>query len=298
MDDLREKLTAIMKDLPAGDLHKVQNDTYADELGRLFRVQSHQQIEAKRELSERLKQLGKDRRHFVFTDMEAVREIIDHFSNKHLGYLFTLLCYMEFKTGRLVNAKGESLTIQEIREALGVRDNRTVNKFIRSMTDRGVIEERADGYYINRKYHFRDEAFNERVIKTFMSALKKASEMVSKADLGILYRLLPYVHYSTNMICINPFEQDAEKIEYLNAGAVAELVGIHERKARAALDRLRKAGIIAETTLRDRKREVFYTLNPYIFYRKPGKPDESLRAMFAATPYAGAKGRIVRRRKK
>lgn len=286
MDGLRKRMRAVMSDEPAGTLRKVHGSQYKDELGRAYLARSWQQHENRRQYYERAKNIGKDRRHFVFTDMDAVKEIMDRFSNKHLGYLLSMLCRMEYKTGRLIDEKGASLSENKFKGVLRVKDKRTIDAFIDGMLEHGVFEKREDGYYINQRYHFRNKALSDRLIKSFITALRKVSDEISAGDMGILYRLLPYVHYTTNMICIDPFEEVPENIKYLNVKAIAELIGISERKTKAVLTRLRKAGIISETILRDDQRNRYMILNPYIFYRKPGKPDEALRAMFAATPYA------------
>jgi hypothetical protein len=51
------------------------------------------------------------------------------------------------------------------------------------------------------------------------------------------------------------------------------------------LDTLRKAGVVAETIRQDDKRDRIFTLNPFVFYRKAGKPDDTLRGLFASSRY-------------
>jgi hypothetical protein len=86
------------------------------------------------------------------------------------------------------------------------------------------------------------------------------------------------------MICAEPFTEP-EKIQFLNKTQIAILVGMDEKKTSKMLDKLRKIGVVAETIRQDDKRDHIFTLNPYIFYRKKAYPDDTLRGLFASTPY-------------
>ncbi|PEZ01630.1 hypothetical protein CN326_21100 [Bacillus sp. AFS018417] len=141
-------------------------------------------------------------------------------------------------------------------------------------------------YYVNSRFHFRRKAENGRVIKLFTTTVKRLKDelKLKPAELGFLYKLLPYVHYDTNMICADPFSKP-EEIQFLNKRQIAWLVEMEEKKTSKTLDKLRKVGVVAETIRQNDKRDRIYTLNPYVFFRKSGQPDDTLRGLFASTPY-------------
>jgi hypothetical protein len=89
------------------------------------------------------------------------------------------------------------------------------------------------------------------------------------------------------MICADPFTEP-ENIEFLNKTQIAELVEMDADKTYKMLNKLHKLGVVAETSRGD-KRNRFYTLNPFVFYRKKGQPDDTLRAMFMSSPYVPKK---------
>ena len=99
---------------------------------------------------------------------------------------------------------------------------------------------------------------------------------------SVLIRLLPYVHSHSNLICEDPFELDPTKVRFLNASQIAEKGGISRQKVAEVIKALDKAGAIAQVQrklfkqLGGDKREALVILNPYIFYRKQGKPDALL----------------------
>ena len=229
-----------------------------------------------------------DKRHFSFTYMENIKEVISNLSTIHLGYLLQLQCHMEFGTGFLIGKDGTVMTKKvDIEHTLGIT-NSTNKRLCKVLENNGILEEIEGKYCINPTYHFRGQVQEKKVIKLFTTTLKQLCEVLKPAELGFLYKLLPYVHYETNMVCINPHEVDPTKIEFLNIKAIAQLVDMEEKKVSKLLTKLRKGLIVAEVRRQDKK-NIFFVLNPYIFYRKSGKPDDTLRGMFAASPYTSKK---------
>lgn len=230
----------------------------------------------------------KDTRYFTFAHMESLQEVISSLSNVHLGYLLHLQCFIDLETGFLHNKEGKEMTKKvDIQKTLGV--SKDVNKRLCKALENNDILEVVDGKYrINPKYHFSGKSHDQKVVKLFTTTLKRLCKTIKANELGFLYKLLPYVHLKTNMISVNPFEKEPSNIKYLNIQGIAEITGIHEDNIPALIKGLRKGGIIAETKLED-KRSTFITLNPYIFYRKSGTPDDTLKAMFASSPYSSKK---------
>ncbi|WP_245640437.1 helix-turn-helix domain-containing protein [Neobacillus massiliamazoniensis] len=221
--------------------------------------------------------ITKDNRHFSFADMDTIKIIISNVSTVHCGYLLILLCYMEYESGRL------KLTRKELPRALGTSES-TFIRLWKEMYSYGIISEKNGEFYVNPYFHFSGQPKHNRVIKLFKTTLKQLKDQLTASELGFLYKLLPYVHYDTNMICANPFT-DPENIQFLNKTQIALLVGMDEKKTSKLLDKLRKIGVIAETIRQDDRRDRIFTMNPYVFFRKRGQPDDTLCGLFASTPY-------------
>lgn len=276
--DLRERMMRVRSGSPVGALTPVGNNGYArDSYGRVYRVQSLESIEALRHK----RSIRRDKRDFAFTHMQNIREITRTLSNKYCGYLLLLQPHIEYKTGRLVE-QGRTphpLTVQDIAKIWKV-SKRTAQAAIREFELRSIIFDVGGVFSINERYHFRDKANGvDALIKTFFSPLRKFK--LSAADFGFVFKLLEHVHYETNMVCADPFAAP-EDIRFLPDREIGEIVGLSESKTKEALTRLRKAKIIGEWINVEDKREKLTVLNPYVFYRKSGEPDATLRAMFAS----------------
>ncbi|WP_197267778.1 hypothetical protein [Paenibacillus alvei] len=274
---LAKRVRDIRRDSPVGALTPVGNNGYArDTLGRMFRIRSMESVEAGR----RRAQVSRDKRDFSFTHMQNIEEITRELSNKYCGYLLLLQPHIEYKTGRLVE-QGRAprpLTVQDIAKVWNV-SKRTAQAAIREFELRSIIFDVNGVFSINERYHFRDKGNGvDALIKTFFSPLRKFK--LSAADFGFVFKLLRHVHYETNMVCADPFVAP-EDIRFLPDKEIGDIVGLTESKTKEALTRLRKAKIIGEWINVDDKREKLTVLNPYVFYRKSGEPDATLRAMFA-----------------
>lgn len=262
---------------PIGNLTPVPGTSYAkDAAGRIYQLTDIDRLEAIR----RRRYAAKDRRTYSFTHMRHIREITAELSNKYCGYLLMIQPYIAYKTNVLVRGgrANEPLCLDDIAQIWGV-SRRTAVRILAEFERRSIVFESGGLYTINDRYHFRKRAGKEAdvLIKTFSTTLKQFD--LSAADLGFVYKLLPYVHYETNMVCADPFVAPHE-IRFLSDKEIGKVVGMSETKTKETLRRLRKSGIIGEWINANDRREKLTVLNPYVFYRKQGEPDATLRALF------------------
>lgn len=226
--------------------------------------------------------VGTDRRHFAFAHMQYIKEVTPELSNTYCGYTLMLQPYIEWQTNVIVDAQQTPMERKAIAKVLGV-SQRTADTVIKQLKDADILRDSDGVFRINERYHFRKKAGDQAsvLIKVFSTTLKRHAT-IKPADLGFLYKLLPYVHYESNIICDSALVKSGEPVKFLNERQIAEVVGMEAKKASATLDRLRKSGIIG-TWLGDDKRERLTVLNPYVFFRKNGYPDGTLRSLFEAT---------------
>ena len=283
MDDYEKKLRNILGKNEDEPIKLVGNNrAIGTETGRVYHVKSAEQVEA----IERQKKIGRDRRHFAFAHMRNIREVTDNLSNKHCGYILMLQPYIQFKTNILVGKKDEPLDNKGVAKALKITP-RTAAALLKSLEQDDVIEITSDGYYkMNERYHFRKGIRSDRdmLVKTFSTTIRGLK--LKPAEMGALYKLLPYIHYETNIICNNPFEEMPSKIRFLPTKEIADIMGLHEKKALTVIRELKRAGVVAEThRYSEDLRVKFLVINPYIFYRQSGQPDATLQATFLAQEY-------------
>ncbi|WP_157911734.1 hypothetical protein [Alteribacter populi] len=226
--------------------------------------------------------LREGRRHdFTFTDMDNIPNIIGHIEDKHCGYLLYLQCFISYDDGRLTNPDRDKtpMSKRDIQEVVGLKKT-AFGEFFRDMTDNGIIyRNEDDSYSVNSAYHFKGSTANPNVIKSFTAKVRELYTGRNANKLGFIYKLLPYVHFETNTVCANPYEKDVAKITQLSKREIAQLTGVSEKTVYTYLRRMKLGDEYVFAEIR-RGKTFYYKLNPFIFYRKNGRPDATLREMF------------------
>lgn len=215
---------------------------------------------------------------FTITQMSNIDEVIERVSDKHCGYLLYLQCFVNY-SAILENPNKTVMSREDIMRTLRI-GRTTAHHFLKEMTEAGVITEEADTYRLNPRYHFQGKTDNTAVIKTFVAKVKALYSEVNAKDLGFVYKLLRHVHLETNTICANPYERDVENTLPLTKEDIARLTGVTEKSVYTKLRNLRFGDqyVFAEVIYGNAR---YYKINPFIFYRKNGQPDATLREMFS-----------------
>ncbi|MDR9852906.1 hypothetical protein RJP21_04730 [Paenibacillus sp. VCA1] len=215
---------------------------------------------------------------FTVTNMHNIDEVIEKVSDKHCGYLLYLQCFVNYDA-ILSNPDKTAMSREDMMRTLKVSRS-TVYEFLAEMTAAGVMYEDGDRYKLNPRYHFQGRTDNTAVVKTFVAKVKALYSEVKARDLGFVYKLLRYIHLETNTICANPYERDVENTLPLTKEDIAQVTGLTEKSVYTKLRNLKFGDqyVFAEVVYGKYR---YYKINPFIFYRKNGVPDATLREMFS-----------------
>ena len=217
---------------------------------------------------------------FTFSAMDALHEVTRVLTRAQCGFLFVLQCHVDYGNGRLVTAKKSPMTTEDMRRILNVKKS-SFYDFLRKCVDNTIILEHEDGSYsVNDRYHFRGSVpTGLSVIKSYSAKVKRIYGTVRPEDLGLIYRMLPLVHYATNTLCANPAEPDPERLDALNRKELAEVLGISVGEISRRLPKLTVDNeyVVAKVSVGGADS---YMFNPWVFYRKMTQPDETLRSIF------------------
>jgi len=243
---------------------------------------THKVVSIKR--SEAFKDRGEFKgrqRDFTFSVMDVLHEVTNALTTAQCGYLLLLQCYVNYGDGRLLNADKTVMSTSDMRNILNVSRS-TFHDFLTRATEHNFILAHGDGSYsINERYHFRGSApAGESIVKSYTAKVRRIYGRVKPADLGLIYRMLPLVHYATNTLCSNPNESVPEMVHALNRKELAELIGVSVGEISRRLPKLTVDGeyVIAKVTVGGVES---YMFNPWVFYRKTTQPDDTLRRLFS-----------------
>lgn len=225
------------------------------------------------------------RRGFTNANMPYLSEVYNVLTTPQCGYLTLLQCYIGWDEGVIVNPDKSPMSTADMRSVLQLTGSKasTFYDFFRACIDNGFIIEKDDGAYaVNKRYHFKGTLDSNYAVKTYSAKVKRAYREVKANDIGLIYRMLPFVHMSTNALCSDPFEKDPRKIKWFTQKELADAIGVRPQTLRRRLPLMKFDGEYVVARIRLGRNPERYTLNPNVFYRQDSDPDKSLVAMFNA----------------
>jgi hypothetical protein len=266
--NLNESLSKLASGAPRGAIERTGGNYGRDEIGTPFYIESVAQRETRRRFA---KQKGEGRKEsFFFSVIERMHYVTSVLTPAQCGYLLVLTSHVNWD-GLLVRSEKDStpLTPTEMQKALKLAKSKrsTFTDFLDVCLNQGVIKKEESGYYVEKGFHFRGRTEGERVVRTYITQLREMYKEISAHDVGLLYRLIPFIHVDTNFLCANPNEKDARSVIKFNRKTLAEAIGVTPQVISRATSRMiydRKSVFAKVTTATD---GTFYMLNPSIFRR-------------------------------
>lgn len=188
-----------------------------------------QQVAARQWFEKKMNEyMNRDSRRWVAAYQTTIKEISRNLTLSQAGAIIKLLPYMRFKAdGKLIDG-GKPLKQAEIARIFKRSRNVTAD-ILRELEELGVItiikEGRSNSFYISAKFHSMGELNGERFTKIYIGKLSDVCKDLEINEVGLLYKVLPYFHYSEFYLCSNPNEQQPEKLQHLDRNGLAEAVG-------------------------------------------------------------------------
>lgn len=227
---------------------------------------------------------------YTFNFMEHLKEVSKELiedkqvKGTYLGYFLYLQRFMNYEGVLYKNKQSKRpLKRTEVYELVGINNRATGSRFIKALIDKGLLFEiktdEGKGYKVNGRYAFKGKGNARDTVKVFNENMSTLFDENTAGALSFMYLLLPYVHFDTNIICKNVNETDPSEINALSLEDIATVTGLSTERARKKLSSIKYNGLYAVLKV-TKGRESFYKVNPFLYYRQYGEPDESLKADF------------------
>jgi hypothetical protein len=251
--------------------------------GEGYTIQSQEQREAGRRYFEGLRNpiSGGRSVDFTFTAMEAIGEVISVLSTAQCGFLAVIQCYVNYDSNALINADKTPMSTADMMRALKLERKRsTFYAFLAAAQEHAIITVDDSCFSVNPRYHFRGSARDTSVIRTYTAKIKQTYTSAKQAaDIGLIYRMLPFVNYEMNALCSNPTERDPRKVDWFNRKQLAEAIGISEAELTKRIRRLTAGDeyVVARINVGG---ETMYVFNPLVFKRNSRPLNHTEQFMF------------------
>jgi predicted transcriptional regulator len=207
-------------------------------------------------------------RNYVVSYNEAVAGIIRDLSLIEAGAMIKIMLQLRVNgDGKLLKGSltsPEPMKKADIARVLG-RGKSATNALIDRLVALELLEDRLDGFYINKRFHsmggrIADEVFT----KVYTVRAKEIIDDLKLNEIGMLYKIIPFFHYSEYYLCVNP-NVDKSLIEYIGRETLAEAIGHDVGTVSKVMSRLQSVGAILVTGTR---KEVRYLVHPDLMFRQ------------------------------
>src|SRR5690606_12831250 len=275
---LRKQVEQLASGAPRRSLDYVGNGYAVDVTGKPYYVESVEQRENRRRIM--AQSASGRKRSFVWNRLERMPYVISSLTSAQCGYLLVLSSHVDYE-GLLVKSENnkEPMSTEDMRKALRASKS-TFYDFLDACINYGIITKTEEGFFIAQHFHFRGKTDGDRVVKTYIRKLREMYKEVSAHDIGLLYRMLPYIHVETNVLCANPEEPIPKNVRKFNRKELAEAVGVNPAVISRAIGRMTFEGNSVFAKITTATDGTFYMLNPDIFERKSSEYDPSVKAIF------------------
>lgn len=214
---------------------------------------------------------------------EPIKSIIKEMSLIEAGALLKLLPYLRFRTEGKITRDGDAMELKEIQQVLGKGKTQTRN-ILDGLEKLKIIFKEKDGrrnaYYISKTFHTMGEVLEGmRFTKLYQARTKEMLDKLKMNEAGILYKMLPFFHYSEYCLCSNPDEEDVTKLEMLTREELSVLIGHEPETVSRYINSLVNQNVILKMVS---SKSVNYYVHPDVMFRKQSEDEktEKIRNLF------------------
>lgn len=179
---------------------------------------------------------GIPREKFIWYIYTKSKKLFPDMKPANLTRLMYLATYMWYD-GRLVDGRRNSLTAKQLLEKM-MLSRKSFQQFYEDMKQRGILTEDANAIYLNADLFKRGvlpqgyldivSKNGDCITKLYVRSIRflyEHSSRTSDKTLSYLFQMTPFIHYKSNILCWNPFENDPKLIRYMTIEEFAEQIG-------------------------------------------------------------------------
>lgn len=233
---------------------------------------------------ERYKYATKDK-HWVASYHDPIIKVSAELSLTETGAIIKLLPYMRFKSeGKLIK-DGKPLKQADIQRVFK-RGKTATRSIVNTLKDKDVISVKKEGrsnvFYISDRFHEKGNVDNnERFTKLYQVKTREITDKLALHEAGVLYKIIPYFHFSEYYLVDNPNETDISKLRFIGRNELAERIGMRRQDLSDTVLKLRNKGALMQTYS---GRTVRYLVHPDVMFRQSLETEwtDAVRKMFDA----------------
>lgn len=239
--------------------------------------------EKQREAYKKVFQDREDRTEFIKCFIENTKRLID-LTLTQCGYLVHILTMMTMNNNgyiiEKVKGKDVYLNQKQICERLGIKSKQAQSDLFKALTVTRTIVEAGQEIEVpaiiikeGQKIRVSEEyaAMGQSAEMLFRKLSKRRTKNIlnelKPREIGLIYKILPYVNRYYGILCENAEEKDEQKIKYLSQEELAKLIQVDSKTLSSSMKALDRVG--AAMVVRASKVDNFYIHPDFVSGMRP-----------------------------
>ncbi|HSQ89457.1 hypothetical protein [Romboutsia sp.] len=215
----------------------------------------------------------------------------------HIIRYIQLATYSTFG-GKLFDDNRNEIKRSSLSKIWDTTSRNSVNETYKLLIECGYIYETEEGYIMisedlivkgaieDFKKLKKDDAdlTYTRLFTKNIQTMYEGTEPKARKQLATLFKILPYINFTHNVLCMNPTEVDHKKLDMLSWSDVARICGVDENKNLTRFKnelyklKVNDRYVIGQFTSSDSKNNYKICVNPKVYYS--GNDIEDLKALY------------------
>src|SRR5690625_13636 len=223
-------------------------------------------------------------KHWVASYHDPIEEVSNRLSLTETGAIIKLIPYMRFKTNGKLIKDGKPIKQADIQRVFK-RGKTATRDILNKLESEGVIsvlkEGRSNVFYISARFHDKGSVRDsDKFTKLYQVRTREITDELELHEAGILYKILPYFHYTEYYLVDNPDEEDVSKLRYIGRNELAKRIGMRRQDLTKAVNKLRSKGALMST---NSSNSTLYLVHPDVMFRQTTETEwtEVVRKMYA-----------------
>lgn len=267
-------------------LHDPETGEFYEGVIRVITADGQKAIDEKKELAAFKAANWYKSEPFFFSKTKGIKEADTSLTMKQWGYFAVLSCYIDYNNMLKMDTQSKvPMDKKEMCKVLRISQVQTLSPVIKKFKGLGLLTEKIvnvygtdrTAFYLNDDLVFRTGVSNKRSVKgttkVFMKNLKGvyAAEKVSPADVGFIWRCLPYVNKHHNFLTHDNEEKDAKNDKSITQTELARILALDKKTIAYKLKSLKWNDMsVFSVSAVERNRSI--KVNPLIVYGKKAEP--------------------------
>lgn len=234
---------------------------------------------------------------FIFAFFESTRLLEERFptlSAQDIARLMFIGTYVAWESNRLQFDNGKKIIRKKDLAELVDMSAKRFNELYKRYVSEGIITEGSDGQlFLNHTVIYRGnlkklggEVSDLSYTRVFRKTVRDLYHQFKGRKLGqlaIVYSVIPFLNFDTNIVCYNPEETAEDLLRPMSVSKLASLVGYKDpAKFKTALNGIKVEGDPMFTYVEDphNRREKRIIVNPRIIFGGKGEQLDAIKALF------------------